>query len=33
LTDPSIAIAVAIMAILSAIGVSFAARQFGRAVA
>ena len=33
LGDPSIAIAVAIMAILSAIAVSFAARQFGRAVA
>jgi ABC-2 type transport system permease protein len=33
LTDPSIVIAVAIMAGLSIIGVSFAARAFGRAVA
>src|SRR5215468_2014930 len=30
LSDPSIAVAVAIMAVLSAIAVSFAARQFGR---
>jgi ABC-2 type transport system permease protein len=33
LTDPSIAVAVAIMAVLSGIAVSFAARAFGRAVA
>src|SRR5437868_3229526 len=33
LTDPSIGIAVAIMAVLAAIAVSIAARQFGRAVA
>jgi ABC-2 type transport system permease protein len=33
LSDPSIGIAVAIMAVLAAIAVSFAARAFGRAVA
>jgi ABC-2 type transport system permease protein len=33
LADPSIGIAVAIMAVLSMIAVSFAARAFGRAVA
>jgi ABC-2 type transport system permease protein len=33
LSDPSIGIAVAIMAVLSAIAVAFAARAFGRAVA
>jgi ABC-2 type transport system permease protein len=33
LTDPSIGIAVAIMAVLAAIAVTFAARAFGRAVA
>jgi ABC-2 type transport system permease protein len=33
LTDPSIAIAVAIMTVLAAIALSFAARAFGRAVA
>jgi ABC-2 type transport system permease protein len=33
LTDPSIALAVAIMAVLATIAVSFAARAFGRAVA
>jgi len=33
LTDPSIGVAVAIMAILAVIAVSFAARAFGRAVA
>jgi ABC-2 type transport system permease protein len=33
LTDPSIAVAVAIMTVLAAIALIFAARQFGRAVA
>jgi ABC-2 type transport system permease protein len=33
LTDPSIAIAVAVMTVLAAIALSFAARAFGRAVA
>jgi ABC-2 type transport system permease protein len=33
LSDPSIGLAVAIMAVLASIAVSFAARAFGRAVA